>query len=208
MPQRGQYSLRLLMAIMLWVGLTSAAVSVFGPGAMISGIAGGLLVFNAAGVLKRLQRGRQRAGLVLLAWVSFIVSFFLPAVMVFDPVLGWEAAWTVAESVLALPESVIDLFDYSFATCLTLANVMMSLSPLALLIEKTRLGLGLKVIFCLVAPAVFVCCFNDAEGLAIGFYLWAGSVMMTISVTRVSWPAALASMAAMFMWITVALTLS
>lgn len=207
MPSSFQFSLLTLMAVTLWVSLMCVAHSVLGVGAVLASFAAGLFAFNAAGTLEKLQHGGLRAGLIMVAWCVFIVSFFVPAVVAFDPILGWEAAWLVAETVLVLPNSSSDLLDYFFSTCITLANLMMALSPIALLTQRTGAHVWHTALFCLLAATAFVCCFNDAEGLTIGYYLWNSSFLMTVSATRLHTYTAAAAITTMMLWIMVAWTL-
>ena len=94
-------------------------------------------------------------GLAILAWVAFLVSFFLPVHMIIaQPTMyGWKFVLTLLGDMIFLPLLIIpsgfdiELLEYlAFATIYNLGNILLILAPVLpnklpnLILRKIHLG--------------------------------------------------------------------
>jgi hypothetical protein len=180
-----QFGIKHLFGLMTWAALASALVAWWGPGTLLT--SGGLLAawLNHCGVFARIQQGRYRAAVLWAAWAMFLASLALPSVVVFDPVMGWVAAWFALQlSFSAALEGKFAEPGFSYYLVLNAANLLALLLPLLVWRQSRGGGQWLGAALCLAMIAPWMVLWTDA--MLVGYYLWCASFLVALSAIRVS----------------------
>ena len=155
-----------VMAVMMWLGARTLPITV--------GV--GLMWLNYSGVFAWLQTGRIQAALLLTAWISFIVSMFLPCTTQLDAP-GWVGAWVY---LVMIPGGMIELeFQLALIVVLTvdLANLLQALLPLHVWRLSKGKGHWLRRTSCVSMVGVWAIADNSA---ASGYCVWCASFLLAL----------------------------
>jgi hypothetical protein len=125
----------------------------------------------------------RRSGIVLtwLAWITFLVSFFLPTALQIGSMLGSplarQSGWQTLVDTYALSLDAAGDNPLALLCLLSpLVNLPMLIAPVTNLTLKHYAGLTGALLFFGGIAAIWVCT-QVYEGLAIGFYFWIGSIL-------------------------------
>jgi len=115
------------------------------------------------------------------AWLSYIVSFFLPtATFMYESVIGWAAALFSIQSIIQFYKSLF----MAYLSVLGLCNIFMLLSPVFVIYSvKKRKFWGYRL--AMSAATIAAVSFLFYEGLRYrffelkaGYYIWASSFFL------------------------------
>jgi hypothetical protein len=195
-PASWQFRLWHLFGLTTQAAVAAAVAGRLGLGTLVA--SGGIILawLNWCGAFGWLQTSRRQAALLWLAWAMFLVSLFLPAIIVFGPVAGWQAAWIVIGTLWEFPKGIWEANVQSeapitakgvfLATCLIGWFVLMNLANLLaaglpLLVWRLCRGggrvYGALLAVAMVGPWLMS---KDAHGLLVGYYVWAGSFLVAL----------------------------
>ena len=179
-----QFKLQHLFGLMTIAAVAAALAAGRGSGTLLTS-AGFLIAWlNLCGAFRGVQTGRWRDAILWLAWGLFLLSFTLPSLTVFGPVLGYGAAWfaLVAPFEHVMKGDVLrpGLICY---LAIDMANGLTVLLPL--LLWRLRRGRGkwlsATLAISMVAPW-FVCW--DPHMLA-GYYVWCASFLLVLAAITI-----------------------
>jgi hypothetical protein len=177
---RWQFTLWHIFVVTTGVGIAAAVARAFGLGTLA--ISMGLLValLNWLGAFQVLQTGRRQSTVLVFAWLTFLVSLALPALEVFGPISGAEAAWAA----LVMPWEVITGHGPPAKGLLVFlaadtANLMMVLLPLGI----WRLARGRGGVFCTILCLSMVAAWGMGwnSRMLVGYYVWSASFMIALT---------------------------
>ena len=85
------------------------------------------------------------------------------------------------------PVSVADFFILGLLLLINLANLLILLSPLLLFRLQREKGRLMGNALAISAVAVWLIPWENPEGYLIGYYVWAGSIMLLLQTWRIGW---------------------
>jgi len=181
-----QFRLWHLFALTAVVAVAAGLARAVGPGVLPLALGVAMLGGHAAGLFRPLAQGRIQTAIFLAAWVLFLASLALPAIVIFqDPVRGGALAWFVL--VGALPHAARDMqwFALSYMAALDLANGLAAALPLVA--GRLRQGRGQILVWlvCIAAPSTWVI-MDRGQHLYVGYYLWCASFLAVLAALPLS----------------------
>jgi len=115
------------------------------------------------------------------AWLSYIISLFLPtATVLHEPVRGWAAALYSIRSVIAFNQGLF----LAYLSVLGIGNIFILLSPVFVIYSFKKRWFGVyRLVISASAIAAAACFFNEELGyrffeLKIGYFFWASSFFL------------------------------
>jgi len=161
---------------------------------------------NARGVFVAWQFPNPRgARLVYCGWGLLILSLFSPAVRGCgnSPVPGWSAAHAAAASQFRLPEPEggRHWVAYAFYSTINLANLLLLLSPWALVRGRRGGGQTYAAILGASAVAVWSAAIGHPHEFLAGYYLWGLAMLCLLSAFRLGGRTLAAMVVLGMMWL-------
>jgi hypothetical protein len=196
---RGQFGLIHLFGLTTIAAGAAALVGWFGPGTLLT--SGGVLLawLNWCGLFERLQSGARQATTLWCAWALFMISFALPSITLYGPVLGWGAAWfALTVPVDAVREAKNLDLSLLWVLWLDAANLLGALLPLLIWRIGRGLGLWLAFAFCLALVSTGTVLWGNA--MLVGYYVWCNSFLMALVALPVKTKTLQAMLAAVALW--------
>lgn len=187
--RRLQFGLRTIFGLMAWIGCVTAWATIRGAGAVVFAVGLSISALNARGVFAGWQLPNPRgARLVYCGWGLLILSLFSPAVRGCgnSPVPGWSAAHAAAAIQFRPPEPEggRHWVAYAFYSTINLANLLLLLSPWALVRGRRGGGQAYAAILGASAAAVWSAAINHPHEFLAGYYLWSLAVLCLLSAFR------------------------
>ncbi|HVW35833.1 MAG TPA: hypothetical protein VHB99_00970 [Pirellulales bacterium] len=186
---RLQFGLRTIFGLMAWIGCVTAWATLRGAGVVVLALGLTASALNQRGVFAALQLPNPRgARFVYCGWALLIVSLFSPAVRGCgnSPVPGWSAAHAAAATQFRLPQPEDDRHwvAYAFYSTINLANLLLLLSPWALIRGRRGGGQAYAAILGASAVAVWSAAIDHPHEFLAGYYLWSLAVLCLLSAFR------------------------
>ncbi|MGI8979204.1 MAG: hypothetical protein ACR2FY_08260 [Pirellulaceae bacterium] len=180
-----QFGIRHLLGLMTYVGVVLGIATWQGPQTLVATLGLGLAWLSHWGAFQRLQAGRTQLILIGLAWVTYLVSLFVPCY----GVLGLQAAYVYislpVESILSTDGARIAPYAVPWVISIDLSNVFQLLLPLHFWRLSVGRGQVLSMISCLAMVGPWVTLVLE-PGLEVGYYLWCASFMLLLIAVRVN----------------------
>lgn len=186
---RLQFGLRSIFGLMAWIGCITAWATIRGAGVVVLAVGVTVSALNERGVFAGWQLPNPRgARLVYCGWGLLMLSLFSPAVRGCgnSPVPGWSAARAAAAIQLRIPESGEGRhwIAYAFYSTINLANLLLLLSPWALVRGRRGGGQAYTAILGASAVAIWSAAIDHPHEFLAGYYLWSLAVLCLLSAFR------------------------
>ena len=200
---RGQFGLKHLFGLTTIAAGAAALVAWFGPGTLLTSGAVLLAWLNWCGLFDRLQRGNRQTMILWCAWALFLISFALPSMVAFGPILGWGAAWFVLTApVDAVHEGKNLNLSILWFLWMNSANLLGALLPVIVWRVGRGHGQWLGLAFCLAMLSTGTVLWGNA--MLVGYYVWCASFLVALVALPVKTKTFLAMLAAVALWAAVA----
>lgn len=177
---RGQFGLKHLFGLTTIAAGAAALVAWFGPGTLLTSVCVLVAWLNLCGLFNRLQSGTRQATSLWCAWAIFLISFALPSMNVFGPVLGWGAAWFVllapVDALRGEKQVVPALLWFLWMDA---ANLLGGLLPVLVWRIGRGQGQWLGTAFCLAMVSTGTVLWDNA--MLVGYFVWCGSFLLALA---------------------------
>jgi len=163
---------------MTYAAVVAAAVKWWGTPSLATTLGVGVMWLNFSGALSILQKGKMQLVMLLVAWVMFLGSMFLPTHTMWGSA-GWEAAWSTLTFPVRAWEPSAEYFEFLiWVLVIDLANVAQLLLPLTAIRLQRKQGKNLAFALCASMPAVWAFAGPTA---ASGYILWCASFLLALT---------------------------
>lgn len=197
--RQGQFRLIDLFCLTTATAIVAGATAAWGLVTLVPAVGLICVAANAAGYFLPIQQTpRLRGWFLCFAWGCFLVSLFLPAILIFNEVSGWQCAWVASmlwlePFVNAPTEEVFGhvLLRIFTITSINLHNLLLVTAPVGIWLDRKgwlRYTTNAMLLF---APVVWMypILFDDSDmqKIRIGYYVWALAPVIYTSCQRPHW---------------------
>jgi hypothetical protein len=193
-PPRWQFGLKDLFGLMTYAAAALGLVVWFGPGTLITSLGFLIAILNVRGAFARWQRGWVQWVLLVVAWVTFLISLALPCLSTFS-ILGWQAAWVylVAPFERLFGGDEVPGSVWFWLVALDLSNILMAGLPIYLWRLSRERGEWFAAVLCVAMTGVWS--LNWGMGFFVGYFVWCASFQVALVAIPLKWQTFLAMLA-------------